>query len=449
MSRHVGESAVVIGAGVAGLSAAMSVASFFRNVTLLERDVTPPGDESRPGVPQGRHPHVLTSGGLRAFENLFPGISRALADAGAIPLSGGWDIRQEIPGIGVLPKRAILCPSFAVTRPVLERVVSRRLAEQSDVTVRRGVRALEILMAPDGERVTGVRVEDENGGVVDIAADLVVDASGRIGLIAAALDATARPLPGCEAIGVDIGYSTGVFRIPHGADLDFAALVTFADAPRSGRSGYLVKIADNVWQALMVGRGGDQPPGDLEGFLAYARSLATFSISDALKNAPRPTELARFRFRESVRWRFGAGSTPAGLLPIGDSLCRFNPIYGQGMTVAAQEAELLGRLLEACADRRDDPLATLADEFLSQSEALIDAPWAISAIPDLAYPATIGVRPHDLDARIQARRELLRSAIYDEAAHRSLLEAQHLLPRGSLTAASPSVAGVGADCVLS
>jgi 2-polyprenyl-6-methoxyphenol hydroxylase-like FAD-dependent oxidoreductase len=440
MSEHVGENAVVIGAGMAGLSAAMSVAGFFRTVTLVERDVTTPGDEPRPGVPQGRHPHVLTSGGLRALQDLFPGIGGALIEAGAIPLSGGWDIRQEIPGIGVLPKRAILCPSFAVTRPVLERVVSQRLAAQTNVAIRRGVRALEIVTAPDGARVTGLRVEDENGEVEDLDADLVIDASGRIGLIAVALEASGRPLPRCEAIGVDIGYSTGIFRIPNGADLDFAALVTFADAPRSGRSGYLVKIADNVWQALLVGRGGDQPPGDIDGFLAFARGLATFSLSDALKNALRPSELARFRFRESVRWRFGAGSMPAGLLPIGDSLCRFNPIYGQGMAVAAQEAGLLRRLLESSSGRRDEPLSRLTDDFLGQCEALVDAPWAISAIPDFLHPSTIGDRPHDLDARIQTRGELLRSAIYDEAAHRSLLEAQHLLPRGFLTAASPLAA---------
>ena len=435
MSRFMGEDAVVIGAGIAGLSAAMAVSGFFRNVTLVERDATEPSDDPRAGVPQGRHPHVLTSGALRALEELFPGLSQALTEAGALPLSAGWDIRQEVPGVGALPQRRIPCPTFAATRPVLERVLSQSLKAQTNVTIRRGVAALGISTAPDGSRATGVRVEDEDGEVKDIKADLVVDASGRIGLIARALEAIGRPMPRGEAIGIGIGYTTGVFRIPSDAEPDFGILVTWADPPHNGRSGYLVKIADNVWQVLMVGRGGDQPPADIDSFYDFARTLATSSISDALKKACPPQKLTRFRFPESTRWRFGAGSAPAGLLPIGDSLCRFNPIYGQGMAVAAQEAVLLRELLQSCASRATDGLSWLADEFPSRCDALVEAPWMTSAVPDFAYPVTTGARPQDFDERIRAQGELLQNAFHDEAAHRTLLEVQNLLPRGFLALA--------------
>ncbi|MBB3971867.1 NAD(P)/FAD-dependent oxidoreductase [Hansschlegelia beijingensis] len=123
-----------------------------------------------------------------------------------------------MPGVGALPQRRIPCPTFAATRSVLERVISQRLKAQTNVTIRRGVAALGVSTAPDGSRATGVRVDDENGEAKDIRADLVVDASGRIGLIARALEAMGRPTPRGEAIGIDIGYTTGVFRIPNDAE---------------------------------------------------------------------------------------------------------------------------------------------------------------------------------------------------------------------------------------
>jgi len=155
----------------------------------------------------------------------------------------------------------------------------------------------------------------------------------------------------------------------------------------------------------LAGRGKAFPPIDSNEFLSYARQLPTLTIYNAIKNAKRLTDITPFSFPES-RWRHFAQvpDFPCGLLPIGDAICRFNPVYGQGMTIAVQEANMLFDLLQTL---DGDPLATLAPTFLTRAETLIADPWAMSAIPDFIYPETIGERPGDLEDRLNFQSALV------------------------------------------
>src|SRR5262249_45152412 len=160
-------------------------------------------------------------------------------------------------------------------------------------------------------------------------------------------------------------------------------------------------------------------------FRRYARKLWTPTIYNAIKNARRLTETTPYSFTES-RWRHFAqvSDFPRGLLPIGDAICRFNPVYGQGMSVAAQEASLLFDLL----GRFDsDLLSILALDFLTKAETLIGDPWAMSAIPDFIYPETTGVRPKDLQERLNFQKGLARLAARDASVFQLLIEVRNLL----------------------
>jgi 2-polyprenyl-6-methoxyphenol hydroxylase-like FAD-dependent oxidoreductase len=192
-------------------------------------------------------------------------------------------------------------------------------------------------------------------------------------------------------------------------------------------SAYLLPVENNCYQLLLIGRGNDAPPVDGDEFLAYAQKLSTPTVHNAMKGAKRLSDVARYGFPES-KWRHFAqlDSFPQALLPIGDAICCLNPVYGQGITVAVQEANALGRLLREQGDEVE-PLATLRRTFLAEAESLIKAPWAISAIPDFIYPQTRGERPEDLEARLRFQGALTRISANDADVYELVTEVRNLL----------------------
>lgn len=422
---QIGREAIVIGAGVSGLAAAQALADYFETVTLLERDHLPSNATSRPGAPQGRQAHALLGGGIKALEQLFPGFEQDLVQAGAVPANAGFEISLEIPGLDPFPRSEWDWLIYCLTRPLIELTMRRRLEQRSNVTLRDRCRVIEILGTPDGSGITGLRFEAEGGNPETLEADLVIDASKHGALTLSFLNATGQPAPVETTIGVDIRYATGLFTLADGALGDFKAVVTFPQAPADVHYGYLLPVENGYFQCLLVGRGNDAPPADPNAFLAYAEKLSTPTISNLLKSAKQLSELARYSFPES-KWRhFGQlHRFPHGLLPFGDAICCLNPIYGQGITVALQQATLLGRLLNTAAP---DPLDTLAPAFLAEVEALIEQPWAISALPDFIYPQTRGQRPDDLKDRLNSQFALTRIATRDPAVYQLFTEVRHLL----------------------
>jgi hypothetical protein len=171
------------------------------------------------------------------------------------------------------------------------------------------------------------------------------------------------------------------------------------------------------------GRHGNVPPADAEGFLTYAQALRTPTIYNAISHAKRLDGVARYGFPESVRRHFERlDAFPRGLLPIGDAICRFNPVYGQGMSVAALEACLLQRLLEG----DSNPIAGLAPAFFAEVQTLIETPWSV-AILDFVFPDTRGQRPADFETTLKFGIALTRLAAEDPDVHKLTVEVQHLL----------------------
>jgi 2-polyprenyl-6-methoxyphenol hydroxylase-like FAD-dependent oxidoreductase len=333
----------------------------------------------------------------------------------------------EFPGLDPFPRREWNWIIYCLTRPLIELTMRQRVEQQRNVTLRGGCRALEIVGTPDGARVTGVRYQTLDGVQETISADLVIDASRHGTLTLSFLGAAGQHLPDETTIGVDIRYATGLFALSDGALDEFKAIVTFPKAPESVHYGYLLPVESNHYQLLLIGRGDDAPPADADAFLAYAQKLGTPTIDRVMQGAKLIGKIARYGFPES-RWRhFGRlDDFPRGLIPFGDAICCLNPVYGQGITVAVREANTLRRLLSANAVKAD-PLATLAQHFLSEAEALIEQPWTISAIPDFIYPQTRGERPDDLESRLNAQFALTRIATRDPSIWELLCEVRHLL----------------------
>jgi len=196
------------------------------------------------------------------------------------------------------------------------------------------------------------------------------------------------------------------------------------------RAASILPVEGKRWMLTLGGRYDEKPPGDRDGFLLFAQRLRPPTVYNAIRRAKPASEITRFGFKKSC-WRHfeRLDKFPQGLLPFGDAICRFNPIYGQGMSVAALEAEVLKKLLTA----HSDGLVGLAAAFFGEAAKLIDTPWWTAAIPDFLDPRAEGQRPPDLEDTLKLFAMLLKLAAQDATVHKLFLEVQNLLkPRTAL-----------------
>jgi len=206
----IGRRAVVVGAGMAGLPAARTLADYFEQVVVLERDTLPLDASHRSGTPQSPHVHGLLGGGQRALADLFPGIEQTLAAAGAVPLRVGLDVRIETADYDPFPRRDLGWIAYSMSRPLIESIVRERVERYPNITIRQRCRARFIVPTRDGAGVAAIHFENGDGKSETLSADLVVDASGRGNLTSAFLESAGVRQPEETVIGVDIGYATAV-----------------------------------------------------------------------------------------------------------------------------------------------------------------------------------------------------------------------------------------------
>ena len=426
MPNPILKQAVVIGAGMGGLAAAKAVAPHFEKVIVFDRDALPDTPSPRAGTPQARHTHGLLAGGYRALDRLFPGIELDFVEAGAVRMRVRRDMRFELPGFDPLPQRDFGFDQFGLSRPALERVVRRRVEREPNIEFRPRTRVTELIASPDNRSVAGVRFEDTRGTPGSLAADLVVDASGRASPTLRFLEAIGSAKPAAIEIGMDQAYATAVFEKPEDAPTDWLFVVHAPTPPGSSRFGILMPMEGRRWSVSLSVNHGEAPPGDIDGFMAFVKSFRMPTIYNAIRSAKRVGDIARFGMACSVLRAFDRlGRFPRGLVPLGDSVCRLTPINGQGMSVAAQEAHVLAYLLESRRGRVD-PLDGLAEAFFTEIQPLLEAPWAV-AMNDLVYPQTRGERPPDFEKRLQYTRALMRLAAEDYEADKILFEVRALL----------------------
>ena len=444
MSALCGKRAVVVGAGVGGLSVAGALANSFERVEILERDRLTAIVGSRSGTPQDRHPHALLAGGLRALDEIFPGFADDLARAGAVSVRVAQDIQFERPDFGVAPKRDFGISLLCASRPLIEFVLRHRAETTANIALRPQCRVTEIVPAKTNDAVQGVRIDAGSGSSEIIAADLVVDASGRGALTLALLDALDWQRPEVTEVGVDISYASAMVEIPPGAPSDWKLAVTFPDPPHLAWSAVLLPIEGNRWMVLVANRGVIARLETWESFLEACRSLITPTIYDALRPAEPPGGIRHYGFPASL-WRHfeQLPGLPRGLLPVADALCRFNPVYGQGMSVAAKQARLLqdvsGRVLAEA-----DPLAALQAGFMEEVASVLETPWNMSTGPDLAFPSTRGSRPEKFEEAQQFEAALFRAIVVDPVVHRALTEVGQLLQPNSLLQTPDIMRRIGA-----
>jgi hypothetical protein len=319
------------------------------------------------------------------MEELFPGLHGELTANGILTGDLSGDLRWYVNGRQLRQADSGLL-SVSAARPALEAHVRARVLALPNVEVRERVTVQRLETTPDGGRVTGVRVAryEDAGEPESISADLVVDATGRGSRTPAWLQELGYKRPAEDTIKVDLAYTSRFFRLdsdPFGTDLAINPVAT----PGNPRGAFFGKFPDQITLLSLTGLLGDHPPRDHDGFLRFTRTLSPPEIYQAVRTAEPLGDIATFRFPASVRRRYDRlRRFPDALLVIGDAVCSFNPVYGQGMTVAAMEAAALS---EHLADGEPRPL-----QFFRQINPIIDVPWEISAGADLGFPGVEGPR---------------------------------------------------------
>jgi 2-polyprenyl-6-methoxyphenol hydroxylase-like FAD-dependent oxidoreductase len=409
--------AIVIGAGIAGLTMGRALADRFDRVVLLDRDHLPDAPTPRRGAPQTYHAHVLLAAGQRALEELFPGLGEELVRAGAVPFEPGLDLLFYRYG-SLWPPVPVGLTLLSMSRPLLELTVRRRVAALPNVTVRGAVAASGL--TSEGRRVTGAVLDD---GEV-LPADLVVDCSGRGSRSDRWLSALGLPAPEVVEVKVGIRYATRLYRRKPGDLADGVGVFVLPTAPEERRVGLILPIEEDRWLVGLGGWHGDQAPTDPDGFLAHARSLPHPGIGDVMARAEPVSDAVAYQFPSSRRRRFERlRDLPAGYVAAGDAICSFNPVYGQGMTCAALEALALRRTL----DRHGDVSAEVAREFYREAAEIIAVPWRFAVGADFAYPQTTGPKPPAVRLLNAYSRRLQLVSRLDPAVRRTFTEVQHLI----------------------
>jgi 2-polyprenyl-6-methoxyphenol hydroxylase-like FAD-dependent oxidoreductase len=421
-----GSHAVVIGGSMAGLLTARILSDHFERVSLVERDLLDleGAAEARKGVPQSRHVHGIWARGLEYIDRILPGVRGGLIDAGA--LSG--DVARDFVWFQfdrMKLRQWAGVPATVMTRPLLEREVRRRVLALPAVALIHGQSVTGFTSDHENTRITGVTVKRADGSKWQLAADLVVDASGRSGVVSRWLAGLGYDSPPETKVRVDVTHATRMFRRTR--ETDALGYLISTTPPLGRRAGICFAVEGERWQMTLIGLMGEEPPSDGPGFCEYARSLPLPHLYDIARGEEALSDVSSYRFPFNRRRHYERLSMfPEGLLVVGDALASFNPAYGQGMTVAALEVEALEQILAGSSDLRG-----IAKRFFAAASKIIDIPWSLTLGEDLRYPEAQGKRRFSLGPVNAYVRRVHQAAAIDAVVCRTFFQVAGLEKRPS------------------
>lgn len=392
--------AIVIGGSIAGLLAARILLNHFEQVVLIERDSLAelPGDrpQFRSGVPQSQHVHVLLTQGSRILEQLFPGLMDELGEAGAAEID--WFADWIVHGMqGWHPRGASSLKGRACSRNLLESRIRHRLLNEPKFALvdRAHVRGLQY--QANAKTVTGVQFQRRHENAIEtLAAELIVDASGRNSLLPHWLEQLGYAKPAETIVNAFLGYATRWYQAPPELKVDWQGITVMAVAGVNSRGGVLYRAEGDRWLVTLAGSGRDYPPTDEASFLEFAQTMRHPILYDLIKQAEPISPIYGYRRTENQLRHYDRVSLPDGIVAIGDAVCAFNPIYGQGMTTAALGAITLDRAL---AKGRQPGFAS---RFQKQLATVIKNPWMMATGEDSRWKTTEGAKPSRLDRIMQS-----------------------------------------------
>ncbi len=419
--RRVGDRAVVLGGSVAGLLAARVLAETFADVLIVDRTALRGGPVARPSA---RHAQLVLGRGQQLLAKLFPGLAEEAVAAGS-PIADVGALRHYAGGQRLQPAgTGAFCVAW--DRSVLDDQLAARVRGLPNVRVAEHteVLGLQIDTTADGDvgRVRGVRVRSRRpgSGVELVEADLVVDAGGRGSNTPDWLAEHGYERPAQERVPVGLTFTSRHYRLRNEAALDGDLAIEVAPAAGQPAGALLLHLGHGRCVLTLSAPAGRPVPATAVSMLESTRALPVSDIYSALLGARPLDNAVTEEFAASLRRRYEQlDRLPERLLVLGDAACSINPLYRQGMTVAAQQALVLREHLQY---GMPAPLV-----FAKEVSAALDVPWNMAAGADLGLAGLSGACSEDVEVSAAFLARVRTGATRDPVLTKALLRVTHLL----------------------
>ncbi|MDM5267705.1 FAD-dependent oxidoreductase [Bacillus wiedmannii] len=374
--------AIVIGGSIAGKLAAKALSSTFKEVIIIEAGESWNGKSSRKRVPQSNHPHVLLKGGEKAIEELFPNSTNELIEAGSIINNFTRDLKWHQFGLWKQPFTGEV-HMIQQSRHLLEWHIQKRIHQISNITIKFGTLVEGLLVDRKLNKVCGVKVKYlETDTQEEVHADLVVDASGFGSKSIEWLREYEIEVQE-EKVRIDLFYATKMFKLKENEKLDCCNVLMSPSFPDNPYGVLIQTIEDNRYFVTFSGYANEKAPQTDDEFYDFAENLSISNVTDFLNKAEGITDIKTYKIPYQVRRRFDlVNNVPEGLLVVGDAQCRFDPVFGQGVSVAAMEAHQLQLLLQG----RKQLDKTFTQQFYKKAANIIETPWDMTTTEISRHP---------------------------------------------------------------
>ncbi len=369
--------AVVLGASIGGMLASRVLSKHFDEVVLVERDLLPDGPVFRKGVSQAHHAHLIYTKGFGIIEDYFPETRRLLEEANTTFTDFGrvrWMQYRKWKATGDLD-----APTAIFLRYYLDWAILKQLREVPNLTIMDGAKALGLVIADNV--VTGARIEREGQEEV-IEADLVIDATGKNSDAQKWLKEYGYGDVKVDVLDVGVKYTSRIYEYPEGVEIP--NIIISPDLPHGKRYVLLLNVNTGLLVTL-TGIMHDHPGATDDTFLDFAKNMDDPCVYEFMRRLKPKTPIASYGYPRTRRMRYDKFKLPAGFLPFSDSYTSFNPIYGQGMTIAAIEALELDRYLSKSKKFN-------AKKFYKRVEPYVSFAWGLSYTDMLRLPEAKGKR---------------------------------------------------------
>ncbi|WP_157273231.1 FAD-dependent oxidoreductase [Neobacillus bataviensis] len=419
--------AIIIGGGMAGKLIAAAISPYFHRIVILEKDKMPDDDKTvRAGVSQAHHIHALLHAGDHALERLFPGFQQDMINRGSIKIDSIKDLAWFHHGVWKL-RFSSKDTTLLQTRPLLESYVEERVKQVPNISYTYGVKVRSYKLSSDTGKICGVEIQYENE-IKTLDGDLVVDTSGAASFTKSWMEKQGSTVPE-EKVEIGLCYATRQFTLPE-PPKDFKIKLIYPEPPNQTLGGTLSMAEDGKYIATLIGYLNTLKPAEVNseaGFIKHAGKLPLPDLQQELLKATSITETAIYQIPH-IKWRrFDKVDLPEGLLVAGDSICRIDPVFGQGMSIAALEALAIREYFAS------SPKSSSLKKLQKKLAKIVAPVWSMVLCEDFRYEQVKGKRPFGLKFQQWYVKNLFLLSSTNESIYKDFIKVMNLVsPAGIL-----------------